>query len=34
VLIKLSDDEVIQATQKGFMMNGQVIRHAQVIVAK
>lgn len=29
-----ASDEIIQATQKGFMMNGHVIRHAQVIVAK
>lgn len=29
-----ASDEIIQAVQKGFMMNGQVIRHAKVIVAK
>jgi molecular chaperone GrpE len=30
----VASEHIIQTTQKGFMMHGEVIRHAQVIVAK
>jgi len=29
-----ASDEIVDAVQKGFMMNGQVVRHAKVTVAK